>query len=75
MALNLGKARSDQSVQEFGAAQAMRKNSIRLFNFIPLMCVVYATGLTEDDMNKAQIGISPIWWEGIVELLLFLVAL
>ncbi|KAK1235743.1 hypothetical protein PQX77_001020 [Marasmius sp. AFHP31] len=25
---------------------------------------VYAIGLTEDDMNKPQIGISPIWWEG-----------
>ncbi|KZT29022.1 dihydroxy-acid and 6-phosphogluconate dehydratase [Neolentinus lepideus HHB14362 ss-1] len=31
-----------------GAAQAM----------------LYATGLTEEDMNKPQIGISPIWWEG-----------
>ncbi|KAJ8595669.1 dihydroxy-acid and 6-phosphogluconate dehydratase [Rhizopogon salebrosus TDB-379] len=26
--------------------------------------MLYATGLTEDDMNKPQIGISPIWWEG-----------
>ncbi|OJA21063.1 hypothetical protein AZE42_06814 [Rhizopogon vesiculosus] len=26
--------------------------------------MLYATGLTEEDMNKPQIGISPIWWEG-----------
>jgi dihydroxy-acid dehydratase len=25
---------------------------------------VYATGLTEDDMNKAQVGISSVWYEG-----------
>ncbi|KIY44412.1 dihydroxy-acid and 6-phosphogluconate dehydratase [Fistulina hepatica ATCC 64428] len=31
-----------------GAAQAM----------------LYGAGLTEEDMNKPQIGISPIWWEG-----------
>ncbi|KAI9569649.1 dihydroxy-acid/6-phosphogluconate dehydratase [Boletus coccyginus] len=31
-----------------GAAQAM----------------LYATGLTEEDMDKPQIGISPTWWEG-----------
>ncbi|KAF9241580.1 dehydratase family-domain-containing protein [Melanogaster broomeanus] len=24
----------------------------------------YATGLTEEDMDKPQVGISPIWWEG-----------
>ncbi|KAJ7496032.1 dihydroxy-acid/6-phosphogluconate dehydratase [Mycena galericulata] len=34
--------------KERGAAQAM----------------LYAVGLTEEDMNKPQIGISPIWWEG-----------
>ncbi|KAG6831822.1 hypothetical protein H0H87_003741 [Tephrocybe sp. NHM501043] len=26
--------------------------------------MLYAVGLNEDDMNKPQIGISPIWWEG-----------
>jgi len=26
--------------------------------------MLYAIGLTEDDMNKPQVGISPIWWEG-----------
>ncbi|VDC01636.1 unnamed protein product [Peniophora sp. CBMAI 1063] len=26
--------------------------------------MLYATGLTEADMNKPQIGISPVWWEG-----------
>ncbi|KAF7983782.1 hypothetical protein HWV62_18996 [Athelia sp. TMB] len=26
--------------------------------------MLYAVGLTEQDMNKPQIGISPIWWEG-----------
>ncbi|KAG6335579.1 hypothetical protein ID866_3519 [Astraeus odoratus] len=26
--------------------------------------MLYATGLTKEDMNKPQIGISPIWWEG-----------
>ncbi|KAG2342467.1 dihydroxy-acid and 6-phosphogluconate dehydratase [Suillus weaverae] len=26
--------------------------------------MLYAVGLTEEDMNKPQIGISPIWWEG-----------
>lgn len=26
--------------------------------------MLYGAGLTEEDMNKAQIGISPIWWEG-----------
>ncbi|KAH7924253.1 dihydroxy-acid and 6-phosphogluconate dehydratase [Leucogyrophana mollusca] len=26
--------------------------------------MLYATGLTEEDMNKPQVGISPIWWEG-----------
>ncbi|KAJ7647113.1 dihydroxy-acid dehydratase [Roridomyces roridus] len=34
--------------KERGSAQAM----------------LYAVGLTEEDMNKPQIGISPIWWEG-----------
>ncbi|KAJ7772625.1 dihydroxy-acid/6-phosphogluconate dehydratase [Mycena maculata] len=34
--------------KERGAAQAM----------------LYAVGLTEEDMDKPQIGISPIWWEG-----------
>ncbi|KAF8919889.1 dihydroxy-acid/6-phosphogluconate dehydratase [Mucidula mucida] len=27
-------------------------------------CIVYAVGLKEEDMEKAQVGISPIWWEG-----------
>ena len=31
-----------------GAAQAMR----------------YATGLTREDMDKAQVGIASVWWEG-----------
>ncbi|KAE9411221.1 dihydroxy-acid and 6-phosphogluconate dehydratase [Gymnopus androsaceus JB14] len=26
--------------------------------------MLYAVGLTEEDMNKPQIGITPIWWEG-----------
>jgi dihydroxy-acid dehydratase len=26
--------------------------------------MLYAVGLDESDMNKAQIGISPMWWEG-----------
>jgi len=26
--------------------------------------MLYATGLTEADMGKPQIGISPVWWEG-----------
>jgi len=26
--------------------------------------MLYAVGLTEEDMSKPQIGISPIWWEG-----------
>ncbi len=26
--------------------------------------MLYGTGLTEADMNKAQIGISSVWWEG-----------
>ncbi|KAF7728121.1 hypothetical protein EC973_006636 [Apophysomyces ossiformis] len=26
--------------------------------------MLYATGLTEEDMNKAQVGISSIWYEG-----------
>ncbi|KIK67165.1 hypothetical protein GYMLUDRAFT_37219 [Collybiopsis luxurians FD-317 M1] len=26
--------------------------------------MLYAVGLTEDDMNKPQVGISPVWWEG-----------
>ncbi|KII92733.1 hypothetical protein PLICRDRAFT_37534 [Plicaturopsis crispa FD-325 SS-3] len=26
--------------------------------------MLYGAGLTEEDMDKAQIGISPIWWEG-----------
>ncbi|THU95388.1 dihydroxy-acid and 6-phosphogluconate dehydratase [Dendrothele bispora CBS 962.96] len=26
--------------------------------------MLYAAGLREEDMNKAQIGITPIWWEG-----------
>ncbi|ESK96621.1 dihydroxy-acid dehydratase [Moniliophthora roreri MCA 2997] len=26
--------------------------------------MLYAVGLQEGDMNKPQIGISPIWWEG-----------
>lgn len=31
---------------------------------ISLMYAVYAVGVTEEDMNKPQIGICPIWWEG-----------
>jgi dihydroxy-acid dehydratase len=26
--------------------------------------MLYATGLTQDDMNKPQVGISSVWWEG-----------
>lgn len=26
--------------------------------------MLYATGLSEEDMNKAQIGIASMWWEG-----------
>ncbi|KAH7108410.1 dihydroxy-acid dehydratase [Auriculariales sp. MPI-PUGE-AT-0066] len=26
--------------------------------------MLYAIGLTEDDMSKPQVGISPMWWEG-----------
>ncbi|KAJ7072082.1 dihydroxy-acid/6-phosphogluconate dehydratase [Mycena amicta] len=26
--------------------------------------MLYAVGLSEEDMHKAQIGISPVWWEG-----------
>ncbi|KAH8835972.1 dihydroxy-acid dehydratase [Flagelloscypha sp. PMI_526] len=26
--------------------------------------MLYATGLTEEDMSRPQVGISPIWWEG-----------
>ncbi len=26
--------------------------------------MLYATGMSRDDMNKAQVGIASIWWEG-----------
>lgn len=26
--------------------------------------MLYAVGLTEEDMHKAQIGIASLWWEG-----------
>ncbi|GAB4815014.1 hypothetical protein N2152v2_002060 [Parachlorella kessleri] len=26
--------------------------------------MLYATGLSEEDMNKPQVGISSVWWEG-----------
>lgn len=26
--------------------------------------MLYATGMSEDDMNKAQVGIASMWWEG-----------
>ena len=26
--------------------------------------MLYGTGLTPEDMNKAQVGISSVWWEG-----------
>jgi dihydroxy-acid dehydratase len=26
--------------------------------------MLYATGLTREDMNKAQVGIASVWWEG-----------
>lgn len=26
--------------------------------------MLYGTGLTEEDMNKAEIGIASVWWEG-----------
>lgn len=26
--------------------------------------MLYGTGLTEQDMNKAEVGISSVWWEG-----------
>jgi len=35
-----------------------------MFRLTWCILVVYAVGLTEEDMNKPQIGITPIWWEG-----------
>ena len=26
--------------------------------------MLYGTGLTSEDMNKAQVGIASVWWEG-----------
>src|SRR5210317_591006 len=26
--------------------------------------MLYGTGMTEEDMNKPQVGISSVWWEG-----------
>ena len=26
--------------------------------------MLYATGMTEQDMDKAQVGIASVWWEG-----------
>ena len=26
--------------------------------------MLYATGMSQDDMNKAQVGISSVWYEG-----------
>lgn len=26
--------------------------------------MLYAVGLTEDDMHKPQVGIASLWWEG-----------
>ena len=26
--------------------------------------MLYAIGLSEEDMHKPQVGISPVWWEG-----------
>ena len=26
--------------------------------------MLYATGLTREDMDKAQVGIASVWWEG-----------
>ena len=26
--------------------------------------MLYATGLTRDDLNKAQVGIASMWWDG-----------
>ena len=26
--------------------------------------MLYATGMTEEDMNKAQVGIASVWYEG-----------
>ena len=26
--------------------------------------MLYGTGLTTEDMGKAQVGISSVWWEG-----------
>ena len=26
--------------------------------------MLYATGMTREDMNKAQVGISSVWYEG-----------
>ena len=26
--------------------------------------MLYGTGMTREDMNKAQVGIASIWWEG-----------
>ena len=26
--------------------------------------MLYGTGMTRDDMNKAEVGISSVWWEG-----------
>jgi len=27
--------------------------------------MLYAVGLTEEDMHKPQIGIASLWWEGL----------
>ena len=26
--------------------------------------MLYATGMTREDMDKAEVGISSVWWEG-----------
>ena len=26
--------------------------------------MLYATGMSREDMNKAQVGIASVWWEG-----------
>ena len=26
--------------------------------------MLYGTGMTQEDMNKPQVGIASVWWEG-----------
>ncbi|EMD37562.1 hypothetical protein CERSUDRAFT_114198 [Gelatoporia subvermispora B] len=67
-------AAGDVEIHSVPKAAAASTSNVKLNKFSSLLtqnkmrggaqAMLYGVGLTEEDMDKPQIGISPIWWEG-----------